>query len=124
MLKYMPICTALTVLGAGSVSAQQQEAVLQRIELPNVGFNLVVAVAKQGGPTLNLRGVPDPNIVDLADGELVYSLTGRLQELLDVGSLMAPACTFHVDRKDFSPLTPVVVYVIPKGEIPIALDKQ
>ena len=124
MLKYLSICTALTVLGAGSVSAQQQETVLQRIEVPNAGFNIVLAVAKSNRPTLSLGGVADPNIVYLADGELVYAYTGHLQELLDVGALMVPACTFHVDRKDYSPLTPVTVYVIPKGEIPLPSDKQ
>jgi len=90
-----------------AANPQQQEAVLQRVE-----------------PISDFRGEPDPNLVYLADGELVYAYTGRLEELFDMGILMAPACTFQVERKDYSPRTPVVVYVIPKGDIPLAPETK
>jgi hypothetical protein len=47
MLKYLPICAALAVFGA-SVSAQQHEAVFQKVEVPNAGFNLVLAIPASG----------------------------------------------------------------------------
>jgi hypothetical protein len=112
-------CALLVTVLASAANAQQREAVLQKVEVANAGFNIVIATAKLNGVTADFRGQPDPNIVYLADGELVYAYTGRLQELEDMGILMAPACTFHVERRDYSPPTPVVVYVIPKGEIPL-----
>lgn len=123
MLKYLPIWAALVVLGSGSVNAQQREAVLQKIDVPNAGFNVVLALPKLAGPTVDYRVQPDPNLVYLADGELVYAYTGHLQELMDRGMLKVLACTFHVDRKDGRAATPVAVYVIPKGDIPLAPTK-
>ena len=107
-----------------AANPQQREAVLQRVELSNAGFNIVIATPKPGSPISDFRGEPDPNLVYLADGELVYAYTGRLEELFDMGILMAPACTFQVERKDYSPRTPVVVYVIPKGDIPLAPETK
>ncbi len=112
------LCCALFVTFlAGAAKAQQREAVLQKVEVAGAGFNVVIATAKLHGATADFRGQPDPNIVYLADGELAYALTGQ-QELPDMGILMAPACTFHVERRDYSPRTPVVIYVIPKGDTP------
>src|SRR5262245_16852954 len=119
LIRTLP-CALLVTLLAGAANAQQREAVLQKVEVADAGFNLVIATAKLNGATADFRGQPDPNIVYLADGEIVYAYTGRLQELEDMGIiLMPPACTFHVERRDYSPRTPVVVYVIPKGELPL-----
>ena len=63
MLKHLSIFTALIVLGTGSANAQQREAVLQKVEVPNAGFNLVLAMPKPGTPSLYLRDQPDPNAV-------------------------------------------------------------
>jgi len=81
-----------------AANPQQQEALLQRVELSNAGFNIVIATPKPGSPISDFRGEPDPNLVYLADGELVYAYMGRLEELFDMGILMAPACSFHVER--------------------------
>jgi hypothetical protein len=110
-------CALFVTLLAGAAHAQQREAVLQKVEVADAGFNIVIATAKLHGATADFRDQPDPNIVYLADGELVYALTGQ-QELPDLGILLVPACTFHVERRDYSPRTPVVVYVIPKGDTP------
>ncbi len=120
MLKSFSMCALLAMLGMGAANAQQREAILQKIDVPNAGFNIVIALPKSGGATAHFRNQPDPNIVYLADGELVYAYTGHLQDLMDIGALLAPACTFQVDRKDFQPRTPVAIYVVPKGDIPLA----
>ena len=119
LIRTLPCALFITFL-AGTANAQQREAVLQKVEVANAAFDIVIATAKLNGSTADFRGQPDPNIVYLADGELVYAYTGQLQELSNMGILMVPACTFHVERRDYSPRTPVVVYVIPKGEIPLA----
>ena len=124
MLRTLSIFSVLAVLGTGTANAQQREAILQRVEVPNAGFNIALAFAKQGGEPLSFSGLPDPNIVYLADGQLAYAYTEGSQELMDISTLLAPACTFQVERRDFSPRTPVVVYVIPKGEIPLYAVKD
>jgi hypothetical protein len=119
LIRTLP-CALLAAFLTGTANAQQRGAVLQKVELADAGFNILIATGKLNGATADFRKELDPNIVYLADGELVYSYTGRLQELADLGILMVPACTFHVERRDYSPRTPVVVYVIPKGDIPLA----
>ena len=96
LIRTLP-CALLVTFLAGAAHAQQREAVLQKVEVANAGFNIVIATAKLNGATADFRGEPDPNIVYPADGELVYAYTGRLQELSDIGILMVPACTFHVE---------------------------
>lgn len=120
MFKYLSIFAAFAVLGAGTASSQQRELVFQKIEVPNAGFNLVLAMPRPGAPLIYLRGQPDPNLVYLPGEELVYAYTGHQQEPLDIARLMAPACSFHVDRREWGPRTPMVVYVVPKIEIPLA----
>ena len=104
-----------TMIGAGAAQAQQREAVLQQVELTNAGFNLVIATAKAGGASGDYREQPDPNLVYLAPADLVYAVTGGRNDLAEHAIFMPPACSFQVDRKDFSGRTPVVIYVIPKG---------
>jgi hypothetical protein len=105
-------------IGAGTTQAQQREAVLQQVEVANAGFNIVIATAKLGGATADYREQPDPNLVYLPAGDLVYAYTGGRQDLAEDAIFMPPACSFQVERKDFSPQTPVVIYVIPKGMTP------
>ena len=124
MFKYISICAALVVLGSNAVNAQQQEADLQKIDVPNAGFNVVLALPKAGGSTADYHRQPDPNLIYLADAEHVYGQTGNLKELMDSGIVKVHACTFHVDRRDGHAATPVAVYVIPKGNVPIASTTQ
>src|SRR5215470_14920772 len=42
-LKYFAILTALVALGTGSTHAQQQEAVLQKLEVPRADFYVIIA---------------------------------------------------------------------------------
>jgi len=110
------IClTVAAAIGAGGAQAQQREAVLQQVEVANAGFSIVIAMAKPGSPTVDYRGQPDPNLVYLAAGDLVYPYTGGRQGLGEEVIFTAPACSFYVEGKDFSPRMPVVIYVIPKG---------
>jgi hypothetical protein len=110
--------TVATVIGAGTAQAQQREAVLQQFEVANASFNIVIATAKPGGATADYRGQPDPNLVYLAPGDLVYAYTGGRQDLAEDVIFTPPACSFNVERRDFSPRAPVVIYVIPKGTTP------
>jgi hypothetical protein len=107
-----------TVIGAGAAQAQQREATLQRVEVANAGFDIVIATAKPGSPPVDYRGLPDPNLVYLPSGDLVYAYTASRPDLAEEAIFMPPTCSFHVDRADYSARTPVVIYVIPKGMTP------
>ena len=115
--------TVATVICAGTAQAQQREAVLQQVEVANASFNIVVATAKPGGATADYRAQPDPNLVYLPAGDLVYAYTGSRQALAEDVIFTPPACSFNVERRDFSPRAPVIIYVIPKGTPPIATSR-
>jgi hypothetical protein len=40
MIKHLSICVALMSLATGSATAQQKEAVLQRMEVPGAAFDM------------------------------------------------------------------------------------
>jgi hypothetical protein len=114
-LMYM---TVATVVGAGIAHAQQREAVLQRVEVANTGLTIVIATAKPDGATDDYREQPDPNLVYLAAGGLVYAYTGGRQDLAEDAIFTPPVCSFEVGRKNLGRRTPVVIYVVSKGTPP------
>jgi hypothetical protein len=116
MLKQLSICAALMVFGAGSVSAQQREAVLQKLEVLAASFDIVLATPKLQGAIYDLSDSPDALIVHLVGGELALGFEHADPMLKAVESLQQPACTFHVERKDNRSRTPVAVYIVPKVE--------
>jgi hypothetical protein len=121
MLKNLSICAAVAVLGISSANAQQREAVFQKIELENAGFDIVLAMAKPGAPNIDLRGEFDPSVLHFMGGELVHSYTGEVQALFDeISALAAPACAIHANGQDGKPQSPIAIYVVPKGETPLA----
>ncbi len=125
MLKYLSICAALVVIGTAPVNAQQQEAVLQKLEVPGADFDFIVAMAKsQAGATIDLRGQPDPYIVYPIGDELAFAVDGEVEKMFkDIGSLRIPSCAFHVERQGNKPSKAVAVYVVPKDQT-VASSKQ
>ena len=113
MFKLLSICAALIVFGSGSVSAQEREAVFQKIEVPNANFVIVLATAKPDGPKLYYRDQPDPNIIYLGS-DLVTAYTAELAEMLDVTTLMHPVYSVAVEQGDKSGRMPAIVYIVPK----------
>ena len=113
------ICvTVATIIGTSTAQAQQREAVLQQFEVANANFRIVIATAKPGGASADYREQPDPNLVYLTAGDLVYAYTGNRQDLAEDVIFTPPACSFNAERTGLSPRTPVVIYVIPKGTMP------
>ena len=113
----LAIAAAVLSLGASRLHAQQQEATLQKVEIPGIGFDLVVAIAKPSGAQANFRGMPDPLVVYAANGKLVFAIDDKAEAMLkDINVLNAPACTFQTASKGGRSSTPVSVYVIPKYE--------
>ena len=110
--------TFATVIGAGAAPAQQREAILKKVEVADAGFSIVIATARPGGATADYREQPDPNLVYLPAGNLVYAYTGDPQDLAADAIFTVPACSFHTARTDSSPRTPVVIYVMHKATMP------
>ena len=107
-----------TVISAGTAHAQQREAILHKVDIGNTGFSIVVATARPGGATADYREQPDPNLVYLAAGNLVYGYTGGRSDLGEDAIFTAPVCSFHVERTALSPKTPVVIYLMYDGTTP------
>lgn len=117
MLKSALIATMLAALVWGQASAQQREAVLQKVDVPAAGFDIVVALAKPGSPAVDLRAQPDPTVLYLMGGELVTAYTGETQKVFpDIGALTVPACAFHAESQTGGKRTPVAIYLVPKKD--------
>src|SRR5262245_30173527 len=109
-----------TVISAGAAQAQQREAVLQRVEVAKADFHVVIATAKPGSPMVDFREDPDPNVVYLPAGDLVFAYTGGREDREEEAILASPVCTFNVERRGSIPRTAVVIYAVPKGTIPLS----
>jgi hypothetical protein len=114
-IRKMICVTVAIVIGGGQAQAQQREAVLQQVDVPYADFNIVIATAKPDSAMVDYRGQPDPNLVYLAAGDLVYGYTGGRQDLAEEAIFTAPAWSFYVERRDLGPRTPIVIYIVPKG---------
>src|SRR5262249_39098626 len=110
----LSISAAVIALATTSVSAQQREAVLQKVNVPGAPFEIIVARPKPAGGIINLARSPDALIVHLIGSELALSFDGLDKMLNALDVLQMPACAFHVDGKPSQ--TPVAVYVVPKTE--------
>ena len=116
MFKHLSICAALVALAAAPTHAQQQEAVLRKVEVPGAPFNLIFAMPKPGGTTYSLARSPEALLVHLIGGELALGFDGETEMLKALNSLQLPVCSFHVENKDSNFRKPVAVYIVPKGE--------
>jgi hypothetical protein len=117
MPKHLSICAAFLAFGTGSLNAQQQEAVLQKMEVPGAGFDIVLAMPKSpAGATYNLGSSPEALIIHLIGEELALPFEAEENMLKTLEFLQMPACAFHAENKDRTIRKPVAVYIIPKGE--------
>jgi len=118
MLKHLSICAALVVLGTSAVNAQQQEAVLKKLEVPGAGFDIVIAMPKsQTGATIDYEKSPDALVVRLIGGELALAFDGEAAMLKAIDTLQLSVCAFHVESKDRKLSNPVALYVVPKDAL-------
>jgi hypothetical protein len=111
MLRQLALCGMLTVATAVSAQAQQRHASLQRIEIPESSFDLLVAAPKPGGVIYDLAEAPDALLLNLAGGELAIGFA-RAENMLRTFELVrGPACSFPGRGR-----TPIAIYLVPKGE--------
>lgn len=117
MFKHLSICAALLAFATGSANAQEQEAILQKVEVPGARFHMLVAVPKSSGVTYNLGNSPDALVVHLTGGKLVVGFDDAEQMLRAFDQLRGPAFGFHVPSKDGGSTIPAAVYIVPSGEV-------
>src|SRR5204863_8672848 len=103
MLKRLAICCAL-VLAAGSSSAHEREAILQKIEVPGANFEMLVATAKQGGAIYDLAGSPDALVIHLIGGKLWVGFDDAAKMLETIDTLHRPLGSLHAEEKEADPI--------------------
>ena len=116
MLKHLSICAAILASGAGSVNAQQQEAVLHTIGVPGSTFDILLAMPKPQALFFDLSESPDALVIHLVGGKLALGFDGEEGMLKALDSLRRPIGAFHVESTDGKSLEPVAIYIVPKGE--------
>ena len=116
MLKVLSICAILVALGSNPARAQQQEAVLHRVEVPGTGFDVVVAIPKVRGVVYDLAEAPDALLVHLNGGALALAFESveSMVEALDL--LRRPVCASLVVSKDGISRLPMAVYLAATAE--------
>jgi len=119
---YLMFAAASVALSTIPAHAQQQEATLQKVNVPGAGFDIVFVTAKPGGAKADWRGMPDPFVVYSGNGKLAFALDDKALEMLkDISVLNTLACTFQAASNDDKSSTPVSVYVVPKHEVPATI---
>jgi hypothetical protein len=110
MLKSLSVFAALVALGAGPVHAQKQEAVLQLVDVPGAGFDLVLASPKPGAAALpDLGNTPDALVMHLHGGELAVVFEDAQEMLKAIDTLRSPVWADSAGQR------PVALYRIPKA---------
>jgi|SRR5262245_57468946 len=116
MLKHLSILAALVVLGTGPVYAQKQQAVLQHVQVPGSGFDLVLATPRVGAPALpDLGNTPDALVVHLHGGRLVAVFEDAKEMIKTLDSLRSAVFAFEAENEGHSSPQPVALYIVPKA---------
>jgi len=116
MLKKLSLCAALFALAASPIAAQQQEAVLKRLEVPGAAFDLVLAMPKSPPrPLSDLSESPDALVLHLIGGELVLTFEDALEMMKAAEWLRSPVGPFRVAGKEAKLCIPLAIYVVSKA---------
>src|SRR5262249_55941171 len=98
------------------LKAEQQDTPLECSELPQAGFDLVVATRKSRAPSIDLDASPDALVLPLAGGRLALSFEDAGKMIAMIDTLQRPGCSFQTARHDGLPAEPVSVYVVPSRQ--------
>jgi hypothetical protein len=110
----MWICAAVAVIAAGPVAAQEQEATLRRIEVPNAGFDIMLAMSKVPAAIVDLAESPEALVLHLAGGKLALGFESVEAMLEAIDTLRTPVSAGQVHHQGNRAMQPVAVYIVPK----------
>jgi hypothetical protein len=116
MLKGFTICATLLVLGIGSVSAQQHDIVVRKIEVPGADFDMVVVMSKAGAGITGGLSDQEPLVASPTGDWLAYATDCEIERIF--GRSQSLIHGFRVERKEGEPSSAVHVYVVSKGARP------
>jgi hypothetical protein len=119
MLKCFAIFATVLVLGLGSVSAQQQDIVVRKIEVPGTDFDFVVVMSKNpAGITSGLSDQEHPLVASPTGDWLAFATDCEIERIF--GRSRSLIHGFRVERKEGEPSSAVHVYVVSKGAGPLS----
>jgi hypothetical protein len=115
MLKRLSICAPLVAFGTVPATAENQEVILRKIDVPTADFALVFAVPNPGAAATINRGQQDALIIHSIGGEFAHAVEGEIEAMFkDVGLSRFPIGAFHVELSDGAS-TAFKVYVVPNS---------
>jgi len=97
-------------------TAQQREAMLERISVPGTGFDIVVAMPKPGGATYRLGNSPDALIVHLIGDDLALAFDDPWKMVKAFDYLRKPIGAFYVDSPDLKSRIPIALYMVTSSD--------
>src|SRR5262245_15350760 len=116
MLKKLSMCAAICALTSAPVAAQQQEAMLKRVDLAGAPFDLVTVLPKSPPrPFYDLSESPDALVVHVVGGKLVLTFEDELEMIKAAELLKSPVGASQVARREATSSAPFAVYVTPKA---------
>jgi len=111
MMRQLAICAALLIGTVIPAVAQQREAILKRVEIPGVPFDLLIAAPKPDGVVYDLAEAPDALLLNLIGGELAIGFE-RVDAMLETLELVrAPVHAFGGKGH-----APIAIYTVAKPE--------
>jgi hypothetical protein len=114
MLKRLYICASILGFSPNQVHAQQQEATLQRIQVPGSAFAVMVALPKPGAANIDLAKSPEAFGVALVGGELALTFESGEHMLQALDNLRIPLGAFHIRDSCGKSLIPAAMYIVPE----------
>ena len=88
MFKQLWLCAALIAFATGSLSAQEQDLVLRKAEVPGADFDIVFVMSKSKPPaTIGLRALDNPLVVHPIGDEPAFAADSEVEKMFrGVGS--------------------------------------
>jgi hypothetical protein len=116
MLRFLVIFSMFLVGGASPIQAQHQEAVLQRVALPDAGFDIVLATPKSGNIIYGLDETPDAFVIRLNGGVLVLAFENAESMMRAMDLLQKPIYASSIMSRDGKSRVPISVYLVSREE--------
>jgi hypothetical protein len=116
MLRFLAIFSAFLVVGASPIQAQHQEAVLQRVAIPNAGFDIVLATPKSGNIIYGLDETPDAFVIRLNGGALILAFENAESMIRAMDLLQKPIYASWIMSRDGKFRMPISVYLVSRVE--------
>ncbi len=115
MLKLLSTCALVVVCGIGSASAQQQDTMMQKLEVPGADFDIIVATSPQR-EVKQLSHESDSLTAYPIGGELAFATEAELKKIFkDVGPVQLPIYALQVNHSRGR--SSAIVYVVPKWKM-------